>query len=87
MQAATSTLLNPDAIETHIASCEVSESRKEKICVDLDRFYKFKGIPFQTPRYHRIEAQSMAFLRIPGYERLNSGVEISKAFWIVSLTS
>ena len=48
-------LLNPDAVKTHLASRKVSESRKEKICVDLARFYKFKGIPFQIPRYHRVD--------------------------------
>jgi len=48
-------LLDPEAVKTHLASRKVSDSRKEKICVDLARFYKFMGIPFQTPRYHRID--------------------------------
>jgi integrase len=48
-------LLNPDDVKTHLASRKVSESRKEKICVDLARFYKFKGILFQIPRYHRVD--------------------------------
>ncbi len=48
-------LLNPEAVKTHLASRNVSVGRKEKICVDLARFYKFKQIPFQTPRYHRID--------------------------------
>jgi integrase len=47
-------LLNPDTVKAHLASRNVSLARKEKICVDLARFYKFRGIPFQTPRYHRI---------------------------------
>jgi len=46
-------LLNQDAVKTHLATLDVSVGRKEKICVDLARFYKFKRIPFQMPRYHR----------------------------------
>jgi len=33
----------------------VSLGRKVKICEDLARFYKFKRIPFQMPRYRRID--------------------------------
>jgi integrase len=46
-------LLNQDAVKTHLASISVSVGRKEKICQDLARFYKFKQMPFQMPRYHR----------------------------------
>jgi integrase len=48
-------LLNPEAVKTHLALRKVSLSRKTKICEDLTRFYKFKQIPFQTPRYRRID--------------------------------
>jgi integrase len=48
-------LLNPEAVKTHLASRKVSLGRKAKICEDLARFYKFKHIPFQTPRYRRID--------------------------------
>ena len=60
IQAAISTLkavakkTNQDAVKTHLASRNVSVGRKEKICVDLARFYRFKGILFQMPRYQRI---------------------------------
>jgi integrase len=53
-------LLNQDAVKTHLASMKVSASRKEKICQDLARFYKFKQTPFDVPRYHRIA--SLPFL-------------------------
>ena len=48
-------LLNPEAVKTHLASRKVSLGRKVKICEDLARFYKFKQIPFQMPRYRRID--------------------------------
>jgi len=48
-------LLNPDAVKTHLASRNVSVGRKEKICEDLARFYKFKRIAFEVPRYHRVD--------------------------------
>ena len=48
-------LLDPEAVKTHLASRKVSVGRKVKICEDLARFYKFKGIPFQPPRYRRID--------------------------------
>jgi hypothetical protein len=48
-------LLNPEAIKTHLASRKVSLGRKVKIREDLARFYNFNQIPFQTPRYRRID--------------------------------
>jgi integrase len=48
-------LFDPDTVKIHLASRRVSDSRKEKIYVDLARFYKFKGIRFQIPRYHRVD--------------------------------
>jgi len=38
-------LLNPEAVKIHHAATDISISRKEKICQDLARFYKFKQIP------------------------------------------
>jgi len=49
-------LLNPEAVKMHLASATVSVGRKEKICQDLARFYKFKQMPFEMPRYHRIDS-------------------------------
>ena len=48
-------LLEPEQVKTLLASAETSESRKRKLVEDLTRFYKFKGIPFDKPRYRKIE--------------------------------
>jgi integrase len=49
-------LLNQDAVKIHLTSRNVSIGRKEKICQDLARFYKFKQLAFEMPRYRRIES-------------------------------
>ena len=48
-------LLNPDMVKLYLADSSVSESRKERLTHDLDRFYKWKNIPFEKPRYRKIE--------------------------------
>ncbi len=48
-------LFDIDAVKTHLAKAKVSEGRKERVSNDLTRFYKFKGIPFEKPRYRKIE--------------------------------
>ncbi len=48
-------LLEPENVKEFLGKAEVSENRKIKICEDLDRFYKWKGISFQKPKYTRIE--------------------------------
>jgi hypothetical protein len=50
-----SNLLEPEQVKEYLGKAEVSENRKIKICEDLDRFYNWKGIPFQKPKYTRIE--------------------------------
>jgi integrase len=47
-------LLNPESVKAWLTSSPVSINRKEKICQDLARFYKWKGTPFNMPRYQRI---------------------------------
>jgi hypothetical protein len=47
--------LNPESVKSYPASAELSENRKEKLSDDLARFYRFKRIPFDKPRYRRIE--------------------------------
>ncbi len=39
----------------YLAKLPVSESRKEKLATDLQRFYEFKGLPFTPPRYRRVQ--------------------------------
>jgi integrase len=48
-------LLNPESVKTCLASAPLSENRKEKLTDDLARFYRYKQIPFDRPRYRRIE--------------------------------
>jgi plastocyanin len=48
-------LLSPESAKDYLAKTKVSETRKVKICEDLDRFYKYKQIPFTKPRYREIE--------------------------------
>jgi len=48
-------LLNPESVKSYLASAELSENRKEKLTDDLARFYRYKQIAFDRPRYRRIE--------------------------------
>ncbi len=48
-------LFDTDAVKTHLAKAKVSDGRKERVSNDLTRFYRFKGIPFEKPRYRKIE--------------------------------
>jgi len=48
-------LLNPESVKAYLASAALSESRKEKLTDDLARFYRYKQIAFDRPRYTRIE--------------------------------
>jgi integrase len=48
-------LLDPQRTLDYLAKLAVSESRKEKLATDLQRFYELKRIPFTTPRYRRVQ--------------------------------
>jgi integrase len=48
-------LLEPEAVKAYLASAKTSESRKRKLVEDLARFYRYKGIPFDRPRYKKTE--------------------------------
>jgi integrase/recombinase XerD len=48
-------LLNPDEVKGFLAKATCSESRKQRISWDLARFYKWKGVPFEMPRYRQVE--------------------------------
>jgi len=39
-----------------LAKAKCSEGRKERACYDLARFYAWKGIVFEKPRYRKIES-------------------------------
>jgi integrase len=48
-------LLDSQGTLAYLAKLGVSESRKEKLATDLQRFYEFRGIPFTPPRYRRVQ--------------------------------
>jgi hypothetical protein len=48
-------LLDPESVKSHLASAQLSENRKTKVLEDVSRFYAFLKIPFERPRYKRIE--------------------------------
>ena len=48
-------LLNPEAVKSYLASAPVTENRKDKLADDLARFFRCRRIPFEKPRYRRIE--------------------------------
>jgi hypothetical protein len=50
-----SNLLDPESVEAYLASSQLSENRKEKVCDDLEEFYRYKGVHFDRPRYRRVE--------------------------------
>jgi len=48
-------LLDPDAVKIYLAKATFSDSRKERLSNDLLRFYKYRGLNFNKPRYRKIE--------------------------------
>jgi len=47
-------LLNPESVKAYLATSSLSMSRKQTVIEHLDRFYRWKHIPFTRPMYHRI---------------------------------
>ncbi|HYB67364.1 MAG TPA: tyrosine-type recombinase/integrase, partial [Candidatus Acidoferrales bacterium] len=48
-------MLSPQQTLSYLSTLEVTESRKEKLATDLQRFYQYKQIPFTPPTYRRIQ--------------------------------
>jgi integrase len=48
-------LLIPEKAKSCLASATTSESRKRQLVEDLARFYKYKNIPFDKPRYKKLD--------------------------------
>jgi integrase len=46
-------LLDSEAVKGYLAAARFSPSRKEGLADHLARFYRYKNIPFQKPRYRR----------------------------------
>jgi integrase len=48
-------LLDAESVESYLANAPLSENRKTKVLEDVSRFYAHMKIPFERPRYKRIE--------------------------------
>jgi integrase len=48
-------LFDTDAVKGFLAKAKVSDGRKERLSNDLARFYRFRDIPFDKPRYRNVE--------------------------------
>ena len=48
-------LLEPESVKSYLANAKLSENRKTKLLEDVSRFYAYLKIPFNRPRYKRIE--------------------------------
>jgi len=48
-------LLDTESVKSYLANAELSENRKTKLLEDVSRFYAYLKIPFNRPRYKRIE--------------------------------
>lgn len=48
-------LLNPETVKAHLASSRLTENRKQTIIDHLARFYKWKRISWDKPKWKRIE--------------------------------
>jgi integrase len=49
-------IMNTEEVKSYLAKAKCSEGRKERVCYDLPRFYAWKGIKFEKPRYRKIES-------------------------------
>ena len=47
-------LLDVQSVLTYLARVQISPTRKEQLSNYLEKFYKWKGLEFQKPRYRRI---------------------------------
>jgi integrase len=48
-------ILDVEAVKGYLALARLSECRKELLALQLSRFYRYRGIPFEKPRYKRVE--------------------------------
>ena len=47
--------LEPESVKRFLANSNWSEGGKERVAEDLGRFYKFKGIQWERPRYEAVD--------------------------------
>ena len=50
-----SCIFDPESVKAYLVSAEMSESRKQTVVDHLVRYYRWKGLAFNRPRYKRIE--------------------------------
>ena len=48
-------LLNPETVKAYVASSNVTENRKQTVLEHVARFYNWKGIKWNKPKWRRIE--------------------------------
>jgi len=66
-------LLDTESVKSYLANAELSENRKTKLLEDVSRFYAHLKIPFNRPRYKRIE--TLPFIPLEGeIDQLIAGV-------------
>jgi integrase len=49
-------IMSTEEVKNYLAKTKCTEGRKERVCYDLARFYAWKGIAFDKPRYRKIES-------------------------------
>jgi len=50
-----SCIFDPESVKAYLVSAEMTESRKQTVVDHLVRYYRWKGLAFNRPRYKRIE--------------------------------
>lgn len=74
-------VLNPEFVKTYLASAQLSENRKKKLCDDLTGFYRYKHTHFDRPRYRRVE--KLPFIPLQSeIDQLISGVGKKTAMFL-----
>ena len=48
-------ILEPEVVKRFLAESRWSEGGKERVAEDLNRFYKFRGIEWERPRYEAVD--------------------------------
>ena len=56
-------ILDAEAVKAFLANVSWTESGKERVVNDLVRFYAWRGIPFQKPRYRRVQTSPLHSVR------------------------
>jgi len=74
-------ILDLESVKSYLTTLQVTETRKQKITEELSRFYRYKQIPFNKPRYRRIDVLPMLPLEME-IDQLISGLGKKSATFI-----